>query len=163
MHRLAPPEDGAELSRDQRRHLQVIDSLGRTPQGIVLLHHALVAYLEWPLWSEIVGMADRGMSSYHHDERVPVRVAADHPITRGLPDWEMTDETYVMRAAEPDQGNTILLTTPHDRSMRTLAWTRQHRESRVFCFQSGHDAQCWEHPSFRTVLQRGVPWCCGRL
>jgi type 1 glutamine amidotransferase len=108
-------------------------------------------------------MEDRRLSSYHHDEKVRVQVAADHPITRGLREWEMTDETYVMRDAAPEAGNTILLTTPHHPSTRTLAWARQYRQARVFCLQSGHDAQCWENAGFRTVLQRGVQWCTGRL
>ena len=47
-------------------------------------------------------MEERRLSSYHHDERIRVQVAAEHPITRGLREWEMIDETYVMRDAAPE-------------------------------------------------------------
>lgn len=157
-----PPESADGQPWYQRRHREAMEKLGETPQGIVVLHHALLAYPDWPHWSALVGMEDRRISSYHHQQQIPVRVAADHPITRGVPDWELSDETYVMHEAQPEHGNTVLLTTDHERSTRTLAWTRQYRQSRVFCLQSGHDHECWEDERFRTVLQNGVRWCAGR-
>jgi type 1 glutamine amidotransferase len=146
----------------QRRQRQAMESLGETPQGIVVLHHALLAYPDWPLWSDLVGIEDRRISSYHMQQRIPVRVAAEHPITRGVVDWELGDETYVMRDAAPEQGNTVLLTTDHERSARTLAWTRQFRSARVFSLQSGHDCESWADESFRTVLRNGIRWCSAR-
>ena len=44
-----------------------IEHLGQTGQGIVILHHALLAYPQWPVWREIVGIADRELSSYPWD------------------------------------------------------------------------------------------------
>jgi len=38
--------------------------LGQTGQGIVLLHHALLAYPRWSIWDKIVGIADRNLSKY---------------------------------------------------------------------------------------------------
>lgn len=35
-----------------------IEHLGTNEQGIVVLHHALLAYSAWPLWSNLVGIAD---------------------------------------------------------------------------------------------------------
>jgi uncharacterized protein len=157
-----PPENSEGEPWYQRRHRQAMESLGETPQGIVVLHHALLAYPDWPLWSELVGIADRRISSYHMQQRIPVRIAAEHPITRGVPDWELGDETYVMRDAQPEHGNTVLLATDHERSTRTLAWTRQYRSARVLCFQSGHDRQSWEDERFRTVLGNGIRWSAGR-
>lgn len=158
-----PPEAAEGQPWYQRRQRQAMESLGETPQGIVVLHHALLAYPEWPLWSELVGCEDRRISSYHMSQRIGVRVAgAEHPITRGLQDWELGDETYVMRDAQPEQGNTVLLTTGYEPSMRTLAWARQYRSSRVFCFQSGHDRQSWEDRSFRRMLLQGIQWCAER-
>ena len=69
----------------------------------------------------------------------------------------MTDETYLMPDAAA--GNHILVTTDHPRSMTTIAWTRQHGLSRVFCLQSGHDHLTWDHASFRTLLRQGIDWC----
>ena len=150
-HRPAPDEQTAAA----------LDSLGETSQGIVVLHHALLAFPEWPRWSRICGIDDRTFG-YHMDQRVPIHVADPaHAITAGLADWEMPDETYTMSSADKD--SRILLTTDHTLSMRTLAWTRQFGTARVFCFQSGHDNATFADPGFRTVLHRGIRWAAGAL
>lgn len=133
-----------------------IEHLGTTEQGIVVLHHALLAYPAWPLWSELVGIADRKFGFYH-DQELQMRVAnTQHPITRGLRNWEMIDETYTM--ADAGDGSEILLTVDHPKSMKTIGWTRQFKKARVFCLESGHDNQTWVNANFREVLRRGLLW-----
>ena len=139
----------------------VLERLGATEQGIVLMHHALLAYAQLPLWSEVVGIADRKFT-FDHDQKLQVQVAdAHHPITRGLRSWEMMDETYGM--ANAGEGSTILLTVDHPKSMKTIAWTRQYKKARVFCTESGHDNQTWVNPNFKQVLRRGILWSARRL
>jgi len=129
-----------------------------------VLHHALVAFPEWPLWTELVGIPNRTGITPHFNQTLAVEVAdPDHPITRGLPArWTLQDETYGMEAAEPSRGNHLLLTTPHEQSMRTLAWTRTFRDSRVFCYQSGHDDQAFDNPHFRRVIGNALRWLASR-
>lgn len=135
--------------------------LGETPQGIVVLHHALLAYPQWPVWSRLVGIEERGFG-YFIGETLRTEIAdPDHPITRGLDPWTMVDETYTMAEAGP--GNHVLLRCDHPKSTRTLAWTRQHGQARVFCYQAGHDDQTWSDASFREVLRRGILWSARRL
>ena len=97
------------------------------------------------------------------DQQVPIQVADPaHPITAGLADWELPDETYTMSSADKD--SRILLTTDHTLSMRTLAWTRQFGKSRV-CSATSR-ATTTPHlrdPGFRTVLHRGIRWAAGAL
>ncbi len=137
-----------------------LERLGQTEQGIVVLHHALMAFREWPFWSDLVGIEERGLG-YHHDQRITVHVEDPaHTITRSLVDWTMTDETYTIN--EPGPGNQVLLTTDHPNSMRSLAWTRSFDKARVFCYASGHDGQAFTNPHFRTVLSRGIAWAAHR-
>ena len=138
-----------------------LERLFETSQGIVVLHHALLAYPQWPAWQDLVGMEDRSFGFYN-DQTIQVEIAApDHPITQGLSGWEMIDETYTM--SDPGPNNQILLTTQHPKSMRVLAWSRQVKQKRVFCFQSGHDALTWRDVHFQDVLRRGILWSAGRL
>jgi trehalose utilization protein len=140
------------------RVLPVFDHLGATQQGIVVLHHGLLAYPGWPVLNAITGLTGRTLDRYSHDENISVHVAdSHHPITAGLTDWVMIDETYTMPDAPAE--NHILLTTDHSDSLKTLAWVRQHGQSRVFCLQSGHDNQTWADPNFRRVLRQGIVWC----
>jgi hypothetical protein len=124
MHQIAP-NDANRLPWYQKRFFDTLDAL-RPEQGVGVLHHGLVAFPDWPLWSELVGIEDRKQITPHFDQTVEVTVAdADHPITRGLPPvWTLHDETYVMAEPSPESGNHPLLTTAHTNSMKTLAWTR---------------------------------------
>ena len=156
-------EDPAEAKapRPANQVRAVLERLGATEQGLVIMHHALLAYPKSALWSEVVGIADRRFT-FDHDQTLQVRVAdADHPITRGLPQsWEMIDETYNMASA--GEGSSILLTVDHPKSMKTIAWTRQYKKARVFCTESGHDNQTWVNPNFKQVLRRGILWSARR-
>jgi type 1 glutamine amidotransferase len=136
-----------------------LERLGETGQGIVILHHGSLAYRDWPLWSDIVGIQDRSFG-YHPNQTLHVEIASpQHPITVGISPWDIVDETYAMDDAGP--GSEILLTVDHPKCMKTIAWTRKHRNARVLCLQLGHDNQAWADPTFRTVLTRGVHWVAG--
>lgn len=156
LHR-EPVDLGLPPGRDDTAR-SVLESLGTLTPGIVVLHHSLVAFPGWDVWNDIVGMTDRTLAEYAHEEPVRYHVAdADHQICAGLADWTMIDETYLMPDAAGE--NHVLLTTNHPRSMTTLAWTRAYRLSRVFCLQAGHDQHTWTHANFRTLLAQGIRWC----
>lgn len=137
--------------------LRALERLGQTEQGIVIMHHGLLAYPQWQPWNDLVGIQDRSLHGYSHDEKLTLRVAdPTHPITEGLHDWTLIDETYNMADAGAD--SRVLLTVEHAESMSTVAWTRHYGQSRVFCLQLGHDNQAWANIGFRSVLQRGISW-----
>ena len=140
---------------------QAIEELGDTAQGVVVLHHAILAFPEWQPWSDVCGIQGRSFG-YHVGQTIRVEIADnDHPITKGLEPWEMMDETYTMD--DPGKGSEPLLTADHPKSMKTIAWTRQHKNARVFCLQSGHDNDTFVDPNFREVLARGIQWVAQRL
>lgn len=125
-------------------------------QGIVILHHAILAFPEWDIYSKMCGIADRRFG-YYPRQTLDVHVAdTTHPITAGMTDWEMGDETYTMDSAGDDSD--ILLTVTHPNSMEVLGWAREYGNSRIFCLQSGHDDITFSNPNFREVLKRGIQW-----
>jgi len=143
------------------RPREALEQLGSSKQGIFVLHHALLAYPNWPVWTELTGLRDRKFG-YFIGQKLRVNVVnPQHPIARGLKSWDMIDETYTM--VEPESGSRILLTVDHPQSMKAIGWTRQYRKSPVFCYQSGHDNQTWVDSGFREVLRRGLLWCVGQL
>jgi hypothetical protein len=140
--------------------------------GIVALHHTLGAHANWPEYDKIIGgrfqLADRVVdgktlprSGYDHDQDIAVKVAdAEHPITRGLKDFSIHDETYCRYDTDPQAR--VLLTTDHPKSDPELAWVKQYGRSRVFYLQLGHDHLAYENPSFRELVARGIRWSAGR-
>jgi uncharacterized protein len=155
-HMLQDSPNDAGVPGYASKPIAAVARLKETGQGIVALHHTLLAYPQWPLWRELTGI-DPAWQSYHHDQRLKVQVAQrDHPITAGLNDFELVDETYQMN--EPDAGSQILLTTAHPTSLKAQAWVRSFGLARVFSLVLGHDNQAWGNAGFEEVLARGIRW-----
>lgn len=103
------------------------------------------------------------------DNYVPYTVniapaAADHPITRGLDDFDLVTEQYWVLH---DDYIDVLATTTHpvrpgapwSRPVTSPAvWTRQWGSGRVFVSTPGHRVEVLEHPSVRTIIERGLLW-----
>ncbi len=134
-------------------------SLADSGQGLVILHHAILAFPQWADFADLCGVQERGFG-FFIGEKITVHVADDdHPITAGIKDWEMTDETYTMNS--PGADSHVLLTVDNPKSMEVIGWTRKYRNSRVFCFQSGHDDDTYSVQEFQEVLTRGINWAAG--
>ncbi|MFH1719361.1 MAG: family 16 glycoside hydrolase, partial [Planctomycetota bacterium] len=137
---------GQEISpKRQKNFLKLLDK----GVGVVALHHTMCAYQGWPEYKNIIGTkyyqkdtTEDGVlhkqGSYQHDLDVVVHVTdRKHPITQGIGDFQIHDETY--KGCWFDAGNHVLLTTDHATSDRTIGWTRQYGNSKVCTIQLGHD------------------------
>lgn len=152
----APVDEGTPWYRG--RPQMAMEHLGATKQGIIVLHHGVLAYPEWPAWGELVGIPDRKLEGYKHGQKMQIKIAApNHPITKGMKPFTIVDETYNMKS--PGEGSEALLTTDLPESIKTVGWTRQYKNARVFCLQLGHDNESWSNPNFRTLIERGALWC----
>jgi type 1 glutamine amidotransferase len=129
--------------------------------GVVVLHHAYLAYPMWPEFGRIAGgqyvytkeQFDSGLSSstYKGDVDIPVTVVdKEHPVTAGLRDFVLRDELYshMHRVGEV----TPLLKTGDE----LVAWTRMEKHSRVVGTIVGHG--CYDDPNFRKLLAQSIRW-----
>ena len=156
------PTPGDEQYQFGGSSRDVLSGLGETDQGIFLLHHSILAYAEWELWQDICGGIQMTDGPVLQDQTVRIHnIVPDHPVTRGVADFEIVDETYA--ATDAGDGSEVLLTTDHPESMRTMGWTRHYKNARVFCYQSGHDAAAFTNHGFRTIVTRGIQWCARRI
>ena len=139
--------------------------------GLVVLHHALVSFQEWPDYERIIGgrypqpapgqpqVSDS--VGYQHDVDVRVTILDPrHPITAGLKDFTIRDEIYwgfrVGRDVHP------LLGTTHPKAGQPLMWTRTEGRSRVVYLQLGHDHHAFENLGFRELVARSIRWTARR-
>lgn len=134
----------------------MINQLCEAGIGIIVLHHALLAFPHWEYWSHLCGIEDRSFT-YHPNQAFTVHIANTNPITNGITEWEMHDETYNMISVDPEEAE-ILLTVEHENSMSVIGWARVFKRAKVFCYQSGHDSTAYGDPNFREVLRRGIRW-----
>jgi type 1 glutamine amidotransferase len=152
-----PEEEGRRAAGNPRAAIERIAAQG---QGVVVLHHALLAWEKWDFWNQLIGFDNRNFR-YKEGLNLQVKVSDDaHAITQGVDDFEILDEGYVLKG-DYDGNGTVLLTVDHDDSMDRVAWAREYEKSRVFCMALGHDHQSWNNPGFRKVLQRGIAWSAG--
>ncbi len=140
--------------------------------GVVSLHHNMGAHRKWDEFRKIIGGKfifepgeidgeKLGKSGWSHGQDMKVTVAdKDHPITKGLKDFEIHDETYNKYYTADDVK--VLLTTDHPKNDPELAWVLNYGKSRVFYFMLGHDAKTWENPNFPEILARGIRWTAGK-
>ncbi|MBN2508536.1 MAG: ThuA domain-containing protein [Verrucomicrobia bacterium] len=140
--------------------------------GLVVTHHALGSYQDWPEYEKIIGgkylLRDEReggtlwpKSDYQHDVDIPVVILAkDHPITQGLKDFTIHDEIYKRFRVRPDV--TPLLTTTHPESGKPLGWARTQGKSRVVYLELGHDHFAYENPHYQQLVARSIWWAAGR-
>ena len=135
---------------------------------VVALHHSICAYDDWPEYWNIIGGKyfhkpttingrEYPACSYIHDLRFTVRnVNPRHPVTKGVPDFEIFDETY--KGYYVEDGVTPLLTTAEPSSTPTIGWAKKYGKSRIVVLQSGHDAPTFGNTSFRQLLKQAIFW-----
>lgn len=77
---------------------------------------------------------------------------------QGITDFEMVDEVY--EGDDPDMvpGLEVLMTSLGSRNMESVAWTKMHKKSKVFCFQPGHDHVAFENENFRKIIYQAIQW-----
>jgi type 1 glutamine amidotransferase len=143
----------------------------KTGIGVVALHHNLAAHRNWDEFTHIIGgkylfepQVIKGEeykpSTYFHDQDITVRVASkDHPVTKGISDFQIHDETYKGYYTAPDVD--VLLTTEHVNSDPELAWTTAYENSPVVYLLLGHDSKAWRHPVYPELLLNAIRWAAG--
>lgn len=90
--------------------------------------------------------------------------AFDHPITRGIADFELVTEQYWV--LHDDYIDVLATTTqsvrewdPWNRPVISPAiWTRQWGAGRIFVSTPGHRVEVLANPNVKTIIERGLLW-----
>lgn len=141
-------------------------------KGLVVTHHAIANYQAWPEYERIIGARYylaptnrqgwiKHRSQYTHDVKYRLQVLArDHPVTRGLSDFDIHDETYRLFDIADDV--TPLLGTREPLSNPIVAWAKTYAAARVVYLQLGHDHYAYENPHYRRLLANAIRWTARR-
>ena len=92
----------------------------------------------------------------------------DHPITAGIPDFDMHSEQYYMHT---DPSNEVLATTTFggehaawiDGTVMPVVWTRSYGLGKVFYCSLGHVIADFDVPEAREIVRRGLLWAADSL
>jgi len=141
-------------------------------KGLVVLHHAIASYQHWPEYWKIIGAryylekttvdgVEKARSAYKHGMHFTIHVAdTNHPVTKGVADFEIHDETYRLFDVAPDVHP--LLTTEEPESNKVIAWAKTYEAARVVYLQSGHDHFAYENPNYQRFLRQAIRWTANR-
>jgi type 1 glutamine amidotransferase len=132
--------------------------------GFVVLHHAVAAFSEWTEYADIIGAKyyledtpNHTKSIYQHDVDFTVNVAdGKHPVTRGLQDFVIHDETYNNYDIYDD--NRVLLTTAESTSAPGVCWVRRHGNANVCFIQLGHGPEAFTNPNYQQLVAQAATW-----
>jgi type 1 glutamine amidotransferase len=140
-------------------------------KGLVVLHHALASYQAWDEYAGIIGgkfnvkrflprdQKDKA-STWKHGVHFTVNVAdPNHPVTKGVSDFEIHDETY--GKFEVHAGVHPLLTTEEPSSGPTIGWSKTYGKSRVVYLALGHDHFAYENPNLQRLIAQAIRWVAG--
>jgi uncharacterized protein len=132
-------------------------------KGLVLVHFACGAFQDWPEFRKIAGRVyDPKLPP--HDPRGPYAVKIsdpDHPVTKGLGDFEADDELYTCLAGEAPirvLGTAKSKVTGKDEPM---AFVLEYGKGRVFHSPLGHDVKALNMPGVADLFRRGTAWAAG--
>ena len=158
------------MSEAQRANLQALLKKG---VGLVVWHHALGNCQDWPEFEKIAGgrfwMQDGTRFDGTQQKRsgtgggtLKMHIEApDHPITKGMKDFEIRDETYNRQTFTKEIK--VLVSCDHPRSDKPIAWVSNYPGMRIFAYQGGHDVKAWVNPGHRRLMAQGIRWAAGRL
>ncbi|QNE07449.1 ThuA domain-containing protein [Croceicoccus marinus] len=168
-------------------------------KGIVALHHALAGWPTWDFYGEMLGGrflyhpgTVRGEavldSGYAHDVTQLLTPAADHPVTRGLPEsFTLTDEPYLAEIFDGEV--TPLLHSDakytrdhffsaqhavrgemysregwdHAPGSNLVGWAKEVSRSRLVYLQPGDGAGAYGNPHYRQLVENAIRWTARRL
>lgn len=153
------------ISAEQQK---VMSGCIKEGKPLVVLHHSICAFDNWDEYTNIVGgryfhRPDTingkvyPVSSYEHDVEVSIQIInKNHPVTAGVDDFSLLDETYNNFYVHPDV--TPLLVTDTPGSTKTIGWTRLYGRSSVVTFQTGHDVPAFRSPQYRRLLWQAIKY-----
>lgn len=154
-----------EISNEQARTLADCISKGKP---LVVLHHSICAFDDWPEYTSIIGGKyfhkatkingiEYAPSSYIHDLHFNVKIVdPKNPVTKGVTDFKIFDETY--KGFYVSKDIIPILTTNEPSSTPVIGWTKTYGKARVVTLQSGHDVPTFQNPNFRKLLKQAIEW-----
>jgi type 1 glutamine amidotransferase len=153
------------INEEQKR---IFSDCIRQGKPVVAIHHSICAFDDWEEYWHIIGGKyfhkptvidgkEYPACSYIHDLHFTANVVdKNHPVTNGVKDFELFDETYKGYYVEP--GVKPLLTTTDSTSTPVIGWTKTYGKAKIVTLQSGHDSPTFQNPNFRKLLIQAIEW-----
>ncbi len=135
----------------------------RSGKGHVAVHAGSSSFYDWPEMQNLYGAFwDKGVTSHPGIFTFSVRMtASEHPITKGVPDFEIRDELWIKPGIKPH--TTVLAESFNPREGGGGTWepsliAHSFGEGRSTTLLLGHDVTAMRNQGFATLLLRATEW-----
>ena len=132
-------------------------------KGLVLLHFACGAFPDWPEFQQLAGKVWDGVTTHDPRGKFTVKIVdANHPVTRGMKDFEADDELYFCLTGQREVNVLAVARSKVKGTDQPMAFAFSYGKGRVFHTPLGHDARAFEMPGVAELIRRGTAWAAGR-
>jgi len=133
--------------------------------GLVLFHFACGAFEDWPEFVKLAGRVwDKTKRGHDPHGSFTVNIDnTDHPITRPIKDFTITDELYTCLGGETSIDVIASAVSKVDGKKYPMGFVLTYGKGRVFHSPLGHDTTAVASPELQTMFRRACLWTAGRL
>lgn len=111
-------------------------------------------------WFEYLGIQSSG-----HGPQLPISITfvdKEHPITKGLGDWETGKEELYNNIKIFDTAH-ALAKGKQGKEETVVTWTNDYNGTKVFSTTIGHNNFTVEDARYLDLVTRGILWACGKI
>lgn len=139
-------------------------SFVRNGKGLVVVHVGNGCFDDWPEFGKMVGGRWVSGKSRHtpYMEFTVCLNEKEHPLFRGLRDFQTTDELYQNLQMEPGVPVRVLATAEAEGVAEPMVWINRYGRGRVFYTALGHGPESWRNASFQRLLANAARWVARR-
>lgn len=131
--------------------------------GIVGTHGATLSFSKSDVWFQMMG----GRFAGHAPGTLPLTITPtepNHPIMRGVSEFQITDEEYTFKFPEGVQRHVLArfkerpANTAEKNGNNDCLWTINEGKGRVVYTCLGHGTEAWQNPMFHKIVAQSVCW-----
>ncbi len=127
--------------------------------ALLAIHAASISFDSWPEWEDMLG-GRWVWDQSGHPPYGPIQtriIRKDHPMTRGVADFESIDEVYGSLRRSCD--STVLAESrASGQAWMPTVWCREWRGARICYDALGHNMASFTAPDHRRLLVQAVEW-----
>lgn len=130
----------------------------KSGKGLVPLHFSCSSFQEWDEYRELIGRIwTKGVGGHGPRGKFKVEIVdKEHPVTRGLADFEADDELYAKLSGDAEIEVIATAYSDWSKKVEPIVFAKRYGKGQVIHNVLGHDMRARENPSFQKLLVRGV-------
>lgn len=132
----------------------------RSGKGLVAVHFACSSFQDWDEYGELLGRVwKQGVGGHGPFGKFTVNIKdREHPITKGLADFEVNDELYAKLSGDAEIKVLASAYSEWSEKVEPLVFVKSYGKGRVVQNVLGHGLPAREDPNFQKLLVRCVDW-----